>query len=688
MLSLSESENLSEGLSEERLADTTDLQNASFTPGIFSGDIRNMLGSGRRDLVTIHGTEPYEKVTLEQLAAYFSGTATEADRLGFTSSLIFPHNQEAASIYQKKLSGVDFDEKDDLLLRSHARFPGNSRAASLHFEQESKSRSLNLEERLELYAAEAFPYTPEEATKLVIKLTISLSEFQKENVSESALARELLKFVREEITTPGRIITSKASLAEFFCCPEETVNAILSDSAQGLSPLELRLRKEKQIAASHLFQDSVTVRLIVALRNFVSLENELHKTGAIPSLSSTDTLGKMFGIPEEAVQSHLRFLFLKDYRYRIAHSDTPPALIETDRVLTVASDQIRDYLKTKNSAIESDEELGSRFNLTPVTVYHTLRSGMDKDAFDQRMLLLREAGKLGPHLASVTTFVKQEIHAYLQGEMDTVSDDEYLAKVFQVTPQAIYQKLSPVDNGLSRNEFRIREFALVLQQPQDSPSVALRLHMMDIIKEHILRKTPADLKSEEPANKLSGSLQDKRPIAFMGNWYGSYEEAACATLISKYVPEFTLKEGETFQVSVGDNFIDFKVGSYFLEYHPILLFWNSRNTGSFKSRADYLKYLEIKNALDEQSGRQRNAFVDRVRNELREQYFEERKEIVEQSLTHGGTPLLVVESPKSLYYFLKHIGTNLPGEETFLKEFNRVVSRAKAQNKSRRKDKN
>lgn len=53
--------------------------------------------------------------------------------------------------------------------------------------------------------------------------------------------------------------------------------------------------------------------------------------------------------------------------------------------------------------------------------------------------------------------------------------------------------------------------------------------------------------------------------------FSSKSEAACGIMLEKYVPDFKLVPGETFQIPVGSKKIDFQLEGVFVEFHPIQL---------------------------------------------------------------------------------------------------------------------
>lgn len=53
--------------------------------------------------------------------------------------------------------------------------------------------------------------------------------------------------------------------------------------------------------------------------------------------------------------------------------------------------------------------------------------------------------------------------------------------------------------------------------------------------------------------------------------FSSKSEAACGIMLEKYVHDFRLVPGETFQIPVGSKKIDFQLEGVFVEFHPIQL---------------------------------------------------------------------------------------------------------------------
>ena len=152
-----------------------------------------------------------------------------------------------------------------------------------------------------------------------------------------------------------------------------------------------------------------------------------------------------------------------------------------------------------------------------------------------------------------------------------------------------------------------------------------------------------------------------RPIQF-----ASHAEYATGVLLERYIPDFELKTGATFQVPVGHNkAIDFYIHGLFLEYHPCNL------SHEFDDKQALRRFW---NALKHVKQPFRDQIVASVADELSEKYYRRRQFLVSM---HGGkdTELVVCRTPTDLYRdIIKRFAANPPREQKFLQEFQKLAN--------------
>jgi hypothetical protein len=152
-----------------------------------------------------------------------------------------------------------------------------------------------------------------------------------------------------------------------------------------------------------------------------------------------------------------------------------------------------------------------------------------------------------------------------------------------------------------------------------------------------------------------------RPITF-----ASYAEYAAAILIERYINNFELKMGATFQVPIGHNkTCDFMINGVFVEYHPCNLKYEFDDRQALRQFWSALKH--VKKPF-------RDHIIASVSDELSEKYYRRRKFLVTM---HAGkdSELVVCRNPTELYRnVIKRFSANPPKEAKFLQEFQNLAN--------------
>lgn len=144
----------------------------------------------------------------------------------------------------------------------------------------------------------------------------------------------------------------------------------------------------------------------------------------------------------------------------------------------------------------------------------------------------------------------------------------------------------------------------------------------------------------------------------------SRSEAICAELLKRFVPHFTLQQGVTFQVAIGNDphgntlAVDFLVDGVLFEYHPVRFFKNRRRYGDFSSKREYRAYTDICHSL---RAEHREFFQAMMRARLTDNYYQRRRALLDQHPVYRRMELVVATGPEEFYHLiLRRFGRNVP----------------------------
>ena len=93
-----------------------------------------------------------------------------------------------------------------------------------------------------------------------------------------------------------------------------------------------------------------------------------------------------------------------------------------------------------------------------------------------------------------------------------------------------------------------------------------------------------------------GARFDLTPPPSQPPQFCSRSEAICAELLRRFIANFELREGLTFQVPIGSDgrgntySVDFLVDGVLLEYHPVRFYRNKKGFGDFRDSDEYRSY--------------------------------------------------------------------------------------------------
>lgn len=639
------------------------------------GKVLKTESQGRPNLALISGLERFDQKTLKLLAEHLDHGLKNGQRAELAGRLVFPANEEAAQLYSQ-LIRRGLGKVRELALTALARFPANDAGAAIYLQKLKGKPPLTFEQNVQLYAARMFPDDTRRATQYGRELTKGLRPLHTgPNPGPGALAKRVCDFVRTEIFSERTVISKLSELRSLFGLKKADVQAALKDSRHGLSKYEEDLRALKLLMLREDPKNVLSVQVIKGIRSYVALENELHKNGAIEQISTRKEIALLFGVSKDQATRYLRYSFAPDLRYREQVFGNLDRDQLAQQVVAAVREEFSGLPSDPKRGLSSDEQLAEMFKLTPVAIYQILNRGLDSSEIQRRSFVLRENQQEGEHLRSPVVFVRQELKAFSKGEIDQLSDDEVVGRVFGVAPATIADRLLPSSAGLSKDDYRERAFVLALRNSQDPAAEALRKVMTEYLKERVLRHKGALPQGESAQTVSNGNGSSK--VHFMGYEFDSCEEAACGVLMQKYLPGFQIVPGETFQVAVKGGRCDFLYNGTFIEYHPIKAFWTSNGNGSFKTQEHYERFLAIKRQLAGMPKKMRQHYVDQVKVELLQSYEEERKALVKSSVAYGECDLRVVTSAEDLYYsVIRPFGKNVPSKKAFEAEFKRITARA------------
>ncbi|MCX6748361.1 MAG: hypothetical protein NT076_02040 [Candidatus Pacearchaeota archaeon] len=180
-------------------------------------------------------------------------------------------------------------------------------------------------------------------------------------------------------------------------------------------------------------------------------------------------------------------------------------------------------------------------------------------------------------------------------------------------------------------------------------------------------------------------------VLYNGNCYHSASEAAVAHLFERYIPRWKVKRNETWQVrnrGIDNGGIDFLIPDCgFVEFHPPRAFYGkskkNRGHGDFRNYGEYEKFKEIKGRIRECHGEDRaREFDKRIKRLIAQRYAESRRNSIDNS-EYRRTPLVYCRNAEDVYdKVISTYGKNIPSKEDFSREFRRVLSKIKNNQKS------
>ncbi len=395
-------------------------------------------------------------------------------------------------------------------------------------------------------------------------------------------------------------------------------------------------------------------------KGYIKWEVEYHKEGKIKQLTKNKELSDLIGVSVTTLWRYIKELpnDLLDYRYKIILSQSSKETYSKGHGLGKLTKEDRVKMAKKNNEIygrgygfkkltkEQRIEYSKKGHETFIKLYGNTKRFLTAEVIEK----MRANGKkMYPKtLGKISLERKKEIgkKAYKNG-LENLSHEQKVSFGYKNYEKSLGRLTREQRIEYSRKAGR-RNFELN-GAPSNYQSLEQRI---------------------ENGKKAVERLR-KNKYYFNGNYYDSKSEAICAILMEKYILEFKIIEGKTYQISKDlPIVVDFLVNNNFIEYHPILIFKsNKHGMGDFKNLDNYLEYQKIRSSLTIE---EKKSYQNEVRKILAQDYYEKRRKIIDKS-QYKNLELILIQNPEELYdKIITKFGTNYPSKEEFIREFNEI----------------
>jgi hypothetical protein len=636
----------------------------------FEAPLRELSGELRRENILPDLVLPqYRKETLELLALYFEGVADKTQLAMLAGQLIFPNDSVGAALMsnhniRNSRGGTQTAAGE---LHAHAVFP-NCQAARDSWERLHYGVSPNpLHDLVMVYATRSYGDSPDLLAANLKRMQTKFEYLSGTEATSAERQEDLVRFVRGELLSETRAALPDETLAVMYGLPIKAVREALHHPHKGLTDAEELTRQEKITIEEHFYKNALQIRVVQGIRNFVLLENELHRSSSVESLSSSYDLAKVFCLPVGAIEKHLNYLFQDDRDYR--REQNKGSLPKNTGILPIVQKRI----ESEEASKLSESYLAAEFSMPQLLVYRLLRQGLSNEMFDRRSTLLGEYGAPQAPFHKPKSFIEEELSLFLSGALDSISSDHEIRRMFNRSDtQSLLREISCHSRGgLSRDAFCKREILLALAQKEQELDRALQ----DLIRgkvsdalQNVRQRRSRRLHKEQ---KSSGK---DRSVQHLGLTFDSVEEAACASLMQKYLTDFRLEEGVSSQVRVGNRRFDFFYKNIFIEYHPILLFFRRDGRGSFRTLREYRSFLDTFQSLKIKDPKTALEYRAAKRKELFNEYREERQKILGKHESTANSHLIVISNCDELYNrVISEFSNRYIAPDAFRKEWNHLI---------------
>ncbi|MBU0760213.1 MAG: hypothetical protein ABIG37_02445 [Nanoarchaeota archaeon] len=299
-----------------------------------------------------------------------------------------------------------------------------------------------------------------------------------------------------------------------------------------------------------------------------------------------------------------------------------------ERVLTQIKEETENHIKDSNYKFSTGEEFGRKY-------------GISATALNARLWKLSKDSEYSSLLKNRVEVVKKQasVRSGLKAKEDNTG--------IHCLPRRFFVEIGK-RNALRAKEKSIGIFGMNSEELcEASRKGKLRLQQMRVSGE-LDRKTIYNIESRFSADSM--------------------QEGAVALTLERYLPNFKIKEGGTFQ-NPGDTtyLYDFVLPDCILEWHPVRLGFD----GKRYIPGDYEALRELKKESTTREEQQDLRSLERdLEKEVAVNYWISRQEASDNSDYFKGREVYLAKNPKELYDFLKEKGaTTLPDYQEFAKEF-------------------
>lgn len=623
----------------------------------------------RFDLASLSGVEHYSNEAIRALSKFFDRSITPEDRPKLAAELVFPSSRFAAELFAQRLSGK-LSPEEERTLQAYARSPENQKAVEYHRIKLLGERDLSPLEIADLYALERFPHDRRGALMLRDTIIKEIMPIQAGQLSKPEVQAALLSFVRSELRIPDNKLLSSKELSTLFCMSEAEIRTALQS---GLTAQEKAAREERRILAEASEKFALEQAIRKGVRDLISIENGLHQMGRISRLSTTQEIGELFGLSGVPLRKAVKLIQSEELKYRAETLEKSVGQMRVDNLVRSVVTEIDSFRRGEIKSLKSDEDWGRDISVSPVAVFRYLRDGVPTEMKHVRELHLLEAGTPS-FRSSPQAFVRAELAAFDAGEIRSLSSNEDIGKMFNVSAGAVADLLRQRGTGLTPSELKFRSYIFSHQAPRTVVEQSLREVSMSLLLERIERANRG--RRDERANDHS---EERNPLLYRikGKRFDSLEEAAAGLMMERYIPGFQLVEGKTMQIRTSGARFDFLHDNTIIEYHPERLAYKIKGSrglesGSFGSQEEYEAFLAVKDSLRE---RAKKLYVKEVLQQLSLDYRAERRRAKDADPRLKNMGLIVAASPEEFYYsVINRFSDNAPSRERFLNEFRRMVA--------------
>jgi hypothetical protein len=183
-------------------------------------------------------------------------------------------------------------------------------------------------------------------------------------------------------------------------------------------------------------------------------------------------------------------------------------------------------------------------------------------------------------------------------------------------------------------------------------------------------KVVAETPHKSKKNKKRG--RGKPTPTYGGVNYGSISEAALGILLEVLIPGFSVKEGHTFQLPLGQGrSVDFLIENTLVEFHFPRSYSRGKDIGDFKDHKERRTFLKSLSRVG-RNRHQRKKLLRATHELLIRNYTAKRRRQIDMSVYGPHTELIVASTPEEFYWkvICRFVGLDVISESNFVERFN------------------